>query len=125
LKLQSGAGLVEALIAMLVTTIVLLGLSGLVIYGVRLQQLARNSTTLENVASSEVERLLVLPATAPERQKGGNLTANVANHFSTPQPGYTVRWTVTDGPLGTLDLTVRTIPNGFNMRAADVVVRLY
>jgi hypothetical protein len=119
---QHGAGLVEALIAMTITTIVILGLAGLVLSGVRLQQVARLTTTATAFAIAQVERLRVLPSTAPERQIGGSLTADVADHFSSPEEGVTLRWVVANGPAGTRDLTLRLLINNVNVRTTDLHV---
>jgi Tfp pilus assembly protein PilV len=122
---QRGAGLVEAMIAMLVTTVVVLGVAGLVLCGVRLQQVARNATLATALALGEVERLRVLPPASPERQTGGSLIANGANHFRVVQPGTTARWVVQAGPAGAQDLTLRIVSADPNVRAADIRVLLF
>lgn len=121
---QRGSGLIEALISMLVTTVVILGLAGLVLQGVRLQQVSRNSTTATLVAMAELERLRILPSSDPQRAVGGSLTADVANHFSTPEPGFVARWVVAAGPVGSQQLTLRVVRTNLNARPAQVQVLL-
>jgi Tfp pilus assembly protein PilV len=122
---QRGAGLIEAMVAMAVTSVVVLALAALVLYGVRLQQLARNTTAATAAAIAEIERLRVLPPGAAERQVGGSLVADVAGHFRTSQAGLVARWVVAPGPAGTDDITVRVVFPVTNVRAPDVRVLLF
>lgn len=110
LKQVRGMGLIEALVAMGITSVVLTGASVLMLYGIRMQKLAGDRTSGRAVAMQQLERLRVLPSAAVEKQIGGNLDANAANHFSVATPGYTTRWTVADGPAGTRDVTLVAVP---------------
>jgi Tfp pilus assembly protein PilV len=122
---QAGSGLVEAMIAMLITTVVILGLSGLVLQGTRLQQASRSLTAATSLGFSEVERLRVLGPGAAARQLGGSLTEDVADHFRVVTPTLTTRWVIAAGPVGTRDLTMRVVSTDPGVRTADVTVRLY
>jgi len=94
---DAGFSLVEALVATAVTAFGVLAVAVLFLYGMRLQANARDATTLTSLAVAQVERIRMLPVTAPERAAGGSLAANVADHFAMIGSA-TVRWTVADGP---------------------------
>jgi Tfp pilus assembly protein PilV len=107
----AGFSTTEALISAAITAVGTLGVAGLFIMGTRMQSIARYGSGATGLATERLERLRMLPATALERQNGGNLTADVANHFAI-QDTYRVRWVIADGPAGTKDITVRAIHNG-------------
>jgi uncharacterized protein (TIGR02598 family) len=127
---QRGFTLVEAVIAMMVCTIGLVSLAGLMAVTLRLQQQGRNSTSAARIALDKVDDLTSkgFASGDAEIDCGGSLTADQANHFeaavddnNTPADatddtplGYTVRWVVSDGPDGDLNLrtvTVRVLPD--------------
>ena len=64
-------------------------------------------------------RLRVLPRTAPQRQSGGSLTADVADHFAR-QGRFGERWTVANGPAGTQLITVAVTAGGPGSPAAQI-----
>ena len=125
LEQERGVGLVEALIAVLITSVVITGSAVLVLYGVRLQKLSGDRTNGRGVASQQLERLRVLPRTAAEKQFGGNLATNVANYFSAATPGFTTRWVVTAGPAGSKNVTVAAVPATPSEPTVQVQARIW
>jgi hypothetical protein len=74
-----------------------MGVAPMVVYGTGLQYTARDGSQASNMAVAELERIRTLPVWAPERQNGGSLTANVANHFAV-RGEVTLRWVINNGP---------------------------
>jgi Tfp pilus assembly protein PilV len=108
---HAGFSTTEALISAAITAAGALGVAGLFLMGTRMQSIARYGSGATGLATERLERLRMLPATALQRQNGGSLTADIANHFSI-QGTYRVRWVIADGPAGTKDITVRAIHSG-------------
>jgi hypothetical protein len=96
-KREAGFSLTEILVATVITTLGVLGVAPMMIYGTHLQSSARDGAVAINMAVAELERIRMLPVWAPERQNGGSLTANVANHFVV-SGDVTLRWVIADGP---------------------------
>lgn len=95
---ESGASLVEVLVALVVTTVGTLSVATLMAYGTRLQVTSRDTTTAAAVARQQMERIRMLPPLSASRAIGGSLTADVANYsmtVATPQASFRVRWQVT------------------------------
>ena len=126
---ERGFTLVEAIIAMMICTVGLVSLAGLMAVTLRMQQLGRNSTSAARIALDKVDDLTSkgFASADLEISCGGSLDSDEANHFeaavddnNTPADatddtslGYNVRWEVSDGPDGDLNLrtvTVRVIP---------------
>ena len=111
---ERGFTLVEAIVAMLVCTVGIMGMAQLLAVTLRMQQLGRNSTTAVRHAQDKVDELSAMSFTAaPSVQCGGSLTTNVANYNDTVT-GYQRRWLVQAGPDGDLNLrqvTVRLVPD--------------
>ena len=88
-----------------------IAVAALILYGVRMQQVSRYGTMATAFAKARLEELRVTPVADPERQIGGDLAANVANHFDLPGDGTFIRrWVVAAGPAGTQDITVIVVP---------------
>jgi Tfp pilus assembly protein PilV len=102
---EGGFSIVELLIAMLVTVTCLLGVALMMMYGTRLAAASREATLASAFARSELERIRLLPRSAPERQTGGQLGSDVPDHFAT-RGRYTGRWQVAPGPAGTQDVSL-------------------
>jgi prepilin-type N-terminal cleavage/methylation domain-containing protein len=94
---DAGFSLIESLVSLAVIATGMLGVATLFVVGTGLQISARDSTTTTQLAVAEVERIRMLPTTAPERANGGSLTANVANHFVV-RGTTTLRWVIANGP---------------------------
>jgi Tfp pilus assembly protein PilV len=110
-NLDAGFSTTEALVSAAVTAAGALGVASLFLVGTRMQSMARYGSGATGHATARLERLRMLPTSALERQNGGSLTADVANHSSI-EGLYRVRWVIADGPAGTKDVTVRAIHNG-------------
>ena len=94
---ESGFGLVEALIATVITAIGVLSVAVLMMVGARLQQNARAGSNSWALVTAEIERIRTLAPTNPQRADGGSLTNNVVNH-SAMRGTTTLRWVITDKP---------------------------
>lgn len=94
---QAGFSLAEMLVATAIGAFGLAAVAALIGHGIQLQANARSSTVAVNLAVAEIERLRMLPVAALERSDGGNLTANVLNHFAV-RGTTTIRWVIADGP---------------------------
>jgi Tfp pilus assembly protein PilV len=102
---QAGFGLVELLIATLVSVTCMVGVALMILYGTRLAAAAGNATLATGVARAELERLRVLPREAAEREVGGQLGSNQPAHFA-HRGRFTCRWQVADGAAGTQDVNL-------------------
>ena len=137
LKNEHGFTLIEAMVAMMVCTVGLIAMAELMAVTLRLQQLGRNSTSAVRLAQDKVDELTAKNfATAAVASCGGDLDADVANHFDIPMEdngtpdnladdvvvkGYKRRWLIEAGPDGDPNLrqiTVRVIPDVDDRRMA-------
>lgn len=117
---ERGFTLPEAIVAMFVCVVGLLGMAQMLAVTMRMQQLGRNSTQAVRMAQDKIDDLSSMNfATGPAVQCGGSLTADVANYNDVPmlngesQP-YRRRWLVGAGPDADPQLrqvTVRIIPD--------------
>ena len=118
---ERGFTLIEAIVAMMVCTVGLVGMASLMAVTLRMQQLGRNSTSAVRLAQDKVDELSTIPfdAVGSSVCNGGSLTANVANYNDTTETGWTIRWLVQAGPDGDVNLkqvTVRVIPTNTDRR---------
>jgi len=94
---ERGFGLVEAMVATMVTTVGVLSVATLFLVGTRMQASATSGSTAWAVATAEIERVRTLAPTAAERLDGGSLTASVQDHWA--QRGrLIVRWRIINKP---------------------------
>jgi Tfp pilus assembly protein PilV len=107
-KGESGFSLVELLVATVIAVACALAVALMILYGTRLGAVAREAMLTTSLAKARLEQLRVLPSSAPERQPGGSLSADVAAHFER-QGRFTERWVVAAGPAGTRDITVAVL----------------
>lgn len=103
---QGGFSLVELLVAMVVTTIAIVGVATLLVSGIRLQTLSREATMANALAKAKIEELRTIAPEDPRRSVGGSLDADVADHFDLPSPRLVRRWQVMAGPDGTQDVAI-------------------
>ena len=122
---ERGFSIAEALIATVVLTIGLVALAELLAVSVRMHMLGRGTTTATRLAQDKFEQMMKMNFTTnPQIQVNGadTLSADVANYFDAPAPGFTRRWQVTAGPVPRLRLvTVRVIPAVTDRRSSAVV----
>lgn len=107
-KSEAGFSLAELLVATVIAVVCALAVALMILYGTRLGATAREAMLTTSLAKARLEQLRVLPASAPERQPGGSLTADRAAHFER-QGRFTARWVVAPGPAGTLDVSVAVL----------------
>ena len=121
---REGVGLVESLVSMGIAAAGLLAVAGLMAVGAQQMASSRDGGLASLVATSRLERLRMLPQVAAARQVGGSLWANVATHtelVTDPVAGrIRVRWEITAGPAGTLQVAVRALPENPRSRPATV-----
>lgn len=126
-KQEDGLTLAEALIAIAVLTVGLLGSAQLLAVTLQAHMLARETTTASRLASGKVEELMKTNlVTDPSAQISAPapdpLEQNVANYFDVPDPAYTRRWRVEAGPTATTRLvTVRLVPTQRDITMAKEV----
>ncbi len=122
---EGGFTLVELLVAMAIFIGAIVGVASLVIEGIHLQSLAQDSTSANAQAKARIEQLLILPHAAPQRSLGGSLGGDVTDHFEVlADAGFVVRWTVSDGPSGTQEVTVKVLPLSPIFRVAPIEIRM-
>jgi hypothetical protein len=97
LKREAGFSITEVVVATLITTLGVMGVAPMLVYGTGMQYTARDGSLASNMAVAELERIRTLPVWAVERQNGGSLDINVANHF-VQRGEVTLRWVITNGP---------------------------
>lgn len=124
LRARDGIGLVESLISMGIATAGLLAVAGLMAVGTQQMAAARDGGLASRVATSQFERLRMLPQVSAARQIGGALDANVVTHTAVvddPVSGRVrVRWQITAGPAGTLEVAVIALPENTRSRPATI-----
>jgi len=111
-KGEGGLTLVEVLISTLVLTVGLVGIAGLLAVTTQAQIGARESARSVRLAQEKIDELLKLPFNDAAVAVGGNLDADVADHFEAAGDGITIRWVVTNGPMLNNDtryITVRVV----------------
>lgn len=115
LRARDGFGLVESLVAMGIAATGLIAVAGLMAVGANQMASSRDGGMASMVATSRLERLRMLPHNAAARQIGGSLTASLGDHsevIADPVAGqFTVRWEITAGPAGTLEIAVLARPS--------------
>lgn len=118
-----GFGLVESLMSLGIAAAGLLAVAGLMAAGANVQARSRDGGRAGLAAMQQLEQLRMLRRTDARVQVGGALTANIANYnvlVDAPPAGrLRVRWMVQPGPAGTLDITVRAIPDIPGARASE------
>ncbi len=123
---QNGFTLIECLIAMVITTIGLLGVAGLMGVGIRLQTESRDSIATNSFAKAKIEELQNYAPTATQRARGGSLTVNVTNYNDLPDSRYRRRWLIetnpTDAgvPANTQRITVILVANNPGVRLPTI-----
>lgn len=124
LRARDGIGLVESLVSMGIAAGGLLAVAGLMAVGAQQMAAARDGGLASRVAASQFERLRMLPQVSAARQIGGSLTANVATHTAVildPVSGRVrVRWQITAGPAGTLEVAVIALPDNARSRPGTI-----
>ena len=121
---QSGMTLIEVLISMVVTIVGVTAAANLILYGVTLQILSRDSSMATGLAKAKIEELRITPSTDSQLSVGGDLDSNVTDHFDAPT-GFARRWLVAAGKADTLDVTVRVISENPTAKAnASIDIRV-
>lgn len=120
---QRGLSLIEVLIAMLVTTVGVMAVALLIVYGINLQTVSRHSTRANGLAKQKIEQFQVIDPDSPELAIGGSLATNIANHYDETE-GFVRRWEVLNGPANTLEVRVRVEPNDPGIKLAPVEIHL-
>jgi Tfp pilus assembly protein PilV len=116
---ENGFGLIEAVTSTLITMVGVLSVAALFMVGSRMQSAATSSSGAVGLAAAELERIRTLATSAAERSNGGDLTANVQNHFAT-RGRTTLRWQITQ--KDTLCAPIGGVPGAAIECAKDIVV---
>ena len=125
-KRQAGFTLIECLIAMIITTIGLLAVSGLMAVGIRLQTESRDVVAANSFAKAKIEELQNYAPTAAQRARGGSLTTNVTNYNDSPDARFQRRWLIetypndAGVPANTQRITLVIIPNSPGVRLPNI-----
>jgi type II secretory pathway pseudopilin PulG len=126
---ERGFTVIEALFAIVIMTIAMVSLAELMAITLRLQMLGRNQTAAARLAQDKIDELMNQNFnTAATVAIGGNLEADVANHFDSPSGLYKRRWVVSAGPVdppvpanSVRVLTIRVIPTVNDLRTSTPV----
>ena len=109
---EAGFSLVETMIASLVLTVGLVGLLQLLAVATVMHSDARHATTTTLLAQAKIDELMKKNlTTAAAVQVGGDLDADVANYFDSPEAGITRRWVVAAGPVANTRLVTVKVEN--------------
>jgi Tfp pilus assembly protein PilV len=95
---ESGFGLVEALVATMITAIGVLSVAILMMVGARLQQNSRNGSNSWALVTAEIERIRTLAPTNPQRLDGGTLANSLDANHSAMRGTTMLRWVITNKP---------------------------
>jgi Tfp pilus assembly protein PilV len=95
---ESGFGLVEALIATVITAIGVLSVAVLMMVGARLQQNARAGSNSWALVTAEIERIRTLAPTNPQRADGGSLANSLDANHSAVRGTTILRWVISNKP---------------------------
>lgn len=122
---QAGFTLIECMCALLITTVGVLSVAALMVTAISTQNVSTDAARANSLARAKIEELRAISAASPaairaQRDIGGNLNSNVANHFDTPNPRFVRRWVVAGGPAGTQRVTVAVRPGVAGMRLPNV-----
>lgn len=126
---QKGFTLIECMIAMVITTVGLLAVSGLMVVGIRLQTESRDAIAANSLARAKIEEIQNYSPTASQRARGGSLTSNTTNYSDTSDARFQRRWQIensptdTGVPAGTQRITVILIPNRPDVRLPSVQIK--
>jgi type II secretory pathway pseudopilin PulG len=126
---ERGFTVIEALFAIVIMTIAMVSLAELMAITLRLQMLGRNQTAAARLAQDKIDELMNQNFnTAAAVAIGGDLDADVANHFDSPSGLYKRRWVVAAGPVdppvpanSVRVLTIRVIPTANDLRTSTPV----
>jgi type II secretory pathway pseudopilin PulG len=126
---ERGFTVIEALFAIVIMTVAMVSLAELMAITLRLQMLGRNQTAAARLAQDKIDELMTQNFnTAATVAIGGNLDADVANHFDSPSGLYKRRWVVSPGPVdppvpanSIRVLTIRVIPTVNDLRTSTPV----
>ncbi len=120
-KKNQGFTVVEVLVAMAIFMTGMIAVSSLMVQGVQLQTFAADSSSANALVKARIEWLRAMSDSDPQRSLGGSLTSNDPDHFEIPAgSGLVIRWTVSNGPSGTQDVTVAAVPLDPYFRVAPV-----
>lgn len=122
---ERGFTLVECVCALLITTIGVLSVAALMVTAISTQNVSTDAARANSLARAKIEELRTITLLSPaalraQRDIGGDLDSDVADHFDVPHPRFIRRWVVASGPAGTLRVTVAIKPNVAGMRLPNV-----
>ncbi len=121
---ENGFSLIEVLIALVVIVIGVMAVYSMMVMGIRLQVLSRDTTLAIGLAEVKLEELRYMDPADPERTLGGDLNSNVVDHFENANGNlFTVRWKVDPGPINTQDITIGVVTNALNPQISTVRLR--
>jgi hypothetical protein len=109
---ESGFGLVEALIATVITAIGVLSVAVLMMVGARLQANARAGSNSWALVTAEIERIRTLAPTHPQRLNGGSLVNSASANHSAMRGTTILRWRIADKLDPVTNLPVLCAPVG-------------
>ncbi len=118
---ENGFSLIEVLIALVVIVIGVMAVYSMMVMGIRLQVLSRDTTLAIGLAEVKLEELRYMDPADPERTLGGDLNSNVVDHFENANGNlFTVRWKIDPGPINTQDITIGVVTNALNPQISTV-----
>ncbi len=121
---ENGFTLIEVLIALVVIITGVLAVSSMMVLGIHLEMLSRDTTTAIGLAEAKLEELRYSDPADPERTLGGDLNSNVVDHFENANGNlFTVRWKIDPGPVNTQDVTIGVVTNALNLKISTVRIQ--
>ena len=108
---EAGFSLIETMVASLVLTVGLVGLTQLLAVATVMHSDARQATTSTVLAQAKMDELMKSGTLSLSSIQLGSIASNMGGFYDEPEPGITRRWQVNDGPVDNTWILQVTVEN--------------
>ena len=108
---EAGFSLVETMVASLVLTIGLVGLTQLLAVATVMHSDARQATASTVLAQAKLDELMKENGLSLSSVQLGSIASNMAGYYDEPEPSITRRWQVNEGPVDNTWILQVTVEN--------------